>query len=73
MSTSQWSAINSLTTKASYNPTSEEAILIASDRDNSNNFGYSTDITADGTRVIIGAYYALASGYTQAGKAYVFS
>lgn len=50
MSTSQWSAINSLTTKASYLPNSETAILNA---DSGGGFAEYLDISSDGNYVII--------------------
>ena len=72
MSTSGWSSTRSFTTKASYIPSSEEAILSASDKAASNYFGASVAISADGTRVIVGSPYATVGAYGAAGKAYVF-
>lgn len=71
MSESQWSAANSLTTKASYIPNSEEAMLSASDKANSDLFGNSAAIDATGTRVAISTPNA---DYirTQGGKVKIF-
>lgn len=51
MSTSNWSSINSLTTKASYVPVTEETVLTAQDNAASDYFGWSiclTEITTIG-------------------------
>lgn len=73
MGYSNWSATSSLATKANYLPTTEEAILTASDKAANDYFGWSVAISSDGSRVAIGAYRADPSGITDAGKAYVFS
>jgi hypothetical protein len=52
---------------------SQEAILIASDADYQDNFGYSVDISGNGTRCIVGAFTANIGGSSDAGKAYIFS
>jgi hypothetical protein len=55
------------------NSWSEEAILVASDKANSDYFGYSVSINSDGSRVVIGAAYADPGATTSAGKAYIFA
>jgi hypothetical protein len=70
MSESQWSAANSLTTKASHIPNSEEATLSASDKGQSALFGHAVAIDLTGTRVLIGAYQDPVGIYY--GAAYVF-
>lgn len=72
MSTSQWSSTNSFTTKASYIPNSEEAMLSASDKATEDYFGSAIAIDATGTRVVVGAYGADTNSLNYAGKAYVF-
>jgi hypothetical protein len=72
MSTSNWSNSNSLSTKASFIPSTEEAILTASDKAANNYFGQSIAVSADNTRVVIGASAATAGAYGVAGAAYVF-
>lgn len=72
MSTSQWSSANNLTTKSSYIPNSEEAILTASDKAISDIFGNSVAISGDGTRVVIGAPYKTISSTSRCGKVYIF-
>lgn len=69
---SDWSNIVPVLTKIKYSPTSEERKLIASDRAANDNFGYSVAITADGSRVIIGAPNADESMSTNSGAVYVF-
>lgn len=67
MSTSQWSATNSLTTKAGYLPTNETAILTPTP---GGGFGNSIDISSDGNYAIVEAtgeryaYIFLRSGNT---------
>jgi hypothetical protein len=73
MGYSNWSATNTLTTKANYLPTTEEAILTASDKAANDYFGYSVAISSDGSRCIVGAYNADPDGITDAGKAYIFT
>ena len=51
----------------------QEVILTASDKAANDSFGYSIDISSDGTRVTVGAMYATPNGVTNAGKVYVFS
>jgi hypothetical protein len=64
MSTSQWSSTNSLTTKASYVPSSEEALLASINPQPQGSYqGYNIAITPDKTRVIVGAPYASNNGY----------
>lgn len=72
MSESQWSTINSLFTKGSYIPTTEEAILTANDKASSNYFGWSVAISGDGSRVVIGSINAAVGTYAQAGVAYIY-
>lgn len=72
MSTSQWSSTNSLTTKASYIPNTEEVILSAPDLNASYQFGTDVAISGDGNRCIVGAPYANGSA-TTSGKVYIFT
>lgn len=51
----------------------QEAKLIASDKVANDYFGYSVDISADGTRAIVGAPNSDPSATSNAGAAYVFS
>lgn len=48
---------------------------MASDKYQSDNFGYAVDITDDGTRIISGAYRAdlYQGAVSNVGKAYIFS
>lgn len=71
MSTSQWSSINSLTTKSSYIPNSEEAMLSANDYNANHYYGYDVAISGDKTRVIVGAPYTTA-GQNTSGKVYIY-
>lgn len=73
MSESQWSTANSLTTKASYIPNSEEAMLSASDKAAEDYFGSVIAIDDTGIRVIVGSYGADPSGINYGGKAYIFT
>lgn len=68
-----WSNANTFSTKVSFIPNNESAILTASDKASNNYFGYSVSIDSDGTRIVVGAYGASAGGFSIAGKAYVFS
>lgn len=72
MSVSQWSSTNSFTTKASYIPNSEEAMLSASDKAAEDYFGSTIAIDDTGTRVIVGAYGVDTNSLSYAGKAYIF-
>lgn len=67
MSTSQWSSTNSLTTKASYAPNIEEAVLASTYTPQNSQQGYSISITADKSRVIVGAPFE-----SNHGAAYIF-
>ena len=51
----------------------EEAKLTASDKQASDNFGYSVAIDGTGTRVVIGAYHNDPDGVSDAGSAYIFT
>lgn len=66
MSESQWSAVSSLTTKANYLPTGEEAILSASGV--TTYFGSSVAVNENGNYAIIGD----PNDNTQKGAAYIF-
>lgn len=68
-----WSNANTFSTKVSFIPTNESAILTASDKAGNNYFGFSVSVDSDGTRIVVGAYGASAGGFSIAGKAYVFS
>jgi hypothetical protein len=71
---SNWSAVSSFTTKSSYLPTAEEAILLASDKAASDWFGCSIAMNTDGSRVAIGSMNAdaVAGSNSNTGKAYIF-
>lgn len=72
MSTSQWSSTNSLTTKASYVPTSQTAKLVGNTGINaSDQFGYSIAISGDGLYIAVGAYTDDTFS-TNAGAVYIF-
>jgi hypothetical protein len=64
---------NTLTTKANYLPTAEEAIITASDKAAGDQFGWSVDIASDGSRCIVGAHHAGPSGIFSAGKVRIFA
>ena len=66
---SNWSSIITFTTKSRFLPTSEQAILTASDKTGSDLFGYSVSINTDGTRVAIGARFSYPGA---AGAVYIF-
>ena len=51
----------------------QEAILTASDKATSDQFGWAVDIDLNGTKVSIGAYNKTVLGVSGAGKAYIFS
>ena len=73
---SEWSNTISFTTLQNTIPAIpayEQAILTASDKAASDNFGYSVSISADGNTAIVGAVYADPSGLSNAGKAYIFT
>ena len=72
MGYSNWSSTRSFSSKTTYTPDTEEVILSASDLSASALFGYSVSIASDGSRVIVGAYYADPGGVTDAGAAYVY-
>ena len=70
---SEWSDGVQLTTKSIFNPSTEQAKLIASDGVASNWFGFSTSISADGNTLIIGAYGCDPAFKENAGAAYIFT
>ena len=72
MGYSNWSNINTFTTKSNSIPTTEEAILTASDKLASDFLGWSVAINQDGTRAVAGAYLSDPGGTSAAGAAYVF-
>jgi hypothetical protein len=51
----------------------QEVILTASDKGDSDQFGHSVSMSNDGTRCIIGAYVADSGGKSGAGQSYYFS
>ena len=71
MSTSNWSSVNSLTTKAGYIPVVEETMLTAQDNLATNCFGWSTAVDYTGTRVVVGQINGDGS-ISNSGKADVF-
>ena len=70
---SDWSNTVTITTKATYLPTVETAILSASDKAASDQFSYAVAISEDNSRIVIGSPYVNISTYTDVGKAYIFS
>lgn len=68
-----WSNLISFTTRTTFLPVYEQAILSPSDRAASDQFGYSVDISSDGTRVVVGAAAATIGSFTSCGKAYIFT
>lgn len=73
MSTSGWSSSISLNTKASYIPSTEEAILNANDKTTNEIYlGYSIAIDSTGTRLVTGQIHGDPGGTANAGKVYVF-
>ena len=69
---SDWSPAISFSTKVTFLPANESAILTANDKATTDLFGYAVDISNNGTRVVIGAYQADPSALNDAGKAYIF-
>lgn len=71
---SNWSTIVLFTTKSSFLPTVEEAILIANDKISGDAFGCSVSINSDGTRIAIGVRYSDPGGSTwsNAGAVYIY-
>lgn len=69
---SDWSNPIAFTTKVDYLPTSETALLSASDKEANTRFGIDMSLSADGSRLVIGTYTATVNGLVNAGKAYVF-
>ena len=51
----------------------EEATITASDKVASDYFGISVALTADGSRMVVGAFNKIVSGITAAGKVYVYT
>ena len=51
----------------------QEAILTASDKATNSQYGFSVAISADGTRIVVGASHALPDALTESGAAYVYS
>ena len=70
--TSDWSSVISFTTVVSTMPVNEQFIITASDKAASDKLGYSVAISNDGTRLVVGAYFADPSTVLDAGKAYIF-
>lgn len=70
---SAWSAVNSFTTKVSFIPGTEQAILTASDKATNDQFGWSVAISADGNTVCIGTINHDTGGLSNAGQAYIFT
>ena len=68
-----WSETISFTTKLSFIPSTETAILTASDKAAYDQFGTSISISSDGSRVAIGVPSADPNTLSSAGKAYIFS
>ena len=70
---SEWSDFKHFTTKAQFLPTTELAILTASDKAASDNFGVSVSLTADGNILAIGAIGKDISGISDAGQVYIYT
>lgn len=70
--TSDWSNTLSIVTKSTYAFNVEEAILTASDKTSNAQFGSGVASSADGSRVVVGAWQSISGGISQAGQAYVF-
>lgn len=68
---SDYSSVISFTTNNTLLPTTEEAILSASDKVVSAQFGNSVAMSSDGSRVVVGAY-AFTGTQTNQGKVYIF-
>ena len=69
---SNYSAIRSFTTKASYIPDTQQAILTASNKASEDKLGETIAIDGTGTRVTAGAPQAGRDGYGAGGRAYIF-
>lgn len=72
LGTSEWSDVRHIKTRSSWLPVNEQQILTASDKVAADNFGIRVSISADGTRLVVGAYFADPSGLSAAGKAYIY-
>lgn len=69
---SQWSDGVIFATRDVFQPDTEEAKLIASDKLAADNFGTSIDINSDGTRIIVGVPNSDPGGTSAAGAAYIY-
>lgn len=71
---SNWSSIITFTTKSTFLPTSELAILSASDKASLDQFGCSVSINSDGTRIAVGCIGSDPGGgfWNGAGAVYIF-
>lgn len=69
---SEWSDVRHIKTRSSWLPVNEQQILTAADKVAADNFGIRVSISADGTRLVVGAYFADPSGLSAAGKAYIY-
>lgn len=69
---SDWSVTSKFSTKNSFIPSSEEAILIADDKLANARFGRSVSLSSDGSRLTVGAYLFQGTLAGQ-GKVYVFT
>lgn len=70
--TSAWSNPITFTTRAVSIPSTETAILMASNKAASDGYALSVAISTDGTRLVIGSWQSDVAGLSNAGSAYVY-
>ncbi len=71
--TSEWSDTAHVHTRQSWLPINEMQILTASDKAASDYFGFSVALSADGSRLAVGAYQKTVTGTTAAGQVYIYT
>jgi len=71
--TSEWSTTQHFHTRSTWLPVNEMQILTASDKVASDYFGASVALTADGSRMVVGAYYRDVAGVVNAGQVYIYT
>lgn len=72
MGYSNWCVTSGFTTKASYQPTTEEAILVGNGTVSGDLLGDSVTIDQTGTRVAVGCARRSEGGFTRCGAVYIF-